>query len=200
MKISDQNSRLPASKKNGKVNPSCSKCNKIPSKDNCLQCILNLHCLLSNDYYEDENLSISEQITKLKQDLDNLKHIPTLFIQILETYSDKKIKLERKLLELSTKKEIIGNDSSNIEGKKPTVRKRIPTIGKKSDVGQKVGKFFFNPVHKDGLHLPKIYEAAIIELFCEWFESIDGTEFSSRYLFDNINTGANKNLDDEIQA
>jgi hypothetical protein len=198
MKISDQNSRQNGSNKNGKVNPRCDKCNKIPSKDNCLKCILNLHCLFNNDFYEDESLSVQEQIIKIKQDLDNLSPVPSLFIQIVEAYSDKKIKLEKKLLELSSKVEIKVDDSPNIEEKEPKiVRKKIPIIGKKGDVGQKIGFFFFNPKNKDGLHLPKIHVAAVVESFCESYKPIDGTEYSSRYLLDNINTGANKDLEEE---
>jgi hypothetical protein len=78
-----------------------------------------------------------------------------------------------------------------------TVRKKIPIIGKKSEIGRKIGKFFFNPENKDGLHLPKIHETTIIELFCDNCESIDNTEFSVRYLQDNVTAGANEDLEEE---
>lgn len=195
MMISDQTPRLPSAKKTGKINPRCSNCKKIPSANSCLQCFLNLHSLLNNGYYEDENLSVKEQITKIKIDLDNLKPILSIFIQIIEAYSDKKGLLEKKLLELLTKEEIMEFDSSNTEEKKPiNTRKKIPISGKKSDVAQKIGKFFFNPDFKDGLHLPKIHEAAIIEIFRVFCESINGGEYGSSYFFDNVNYGAIKDL------
>lgn len=57
MNNSDQNSRLNDAKKNRKAHSRSSKSDLIPSEENCLECILNLHRQLSNDYYEDENLS-----------------------------------------------------------------------------------------------------------------------------------------------
>jgi len=194
--FSAQTNRLPTSKKNGKMNPDCSNCKNIPSQDNCCQCLLNLTKLLNSDYYEDENLSDREQITRIKLDLDKLKPVLSLFIQIFDAYSDKLILHEKKLIELLTKDELMVSDSSiNVEMKPITTRKRIPIIGKISDVGQKIGKFFFNPDFKDGLHLPKIHEAAIIELFSMFCESVKGTEYGSSYFFDNVITGANKVLD-----
>ena len=197
MNNSDQNSRLNNSKKNRKPHPRFRKRDLIPSEENCLKCILNLHLQLSNDYYEDENLSVTDQIEALKEDLENLKPVPQLFLQIFEAYTDKKIRLERKLLELIAKEKIRVEESTRLEelNQKP-VRKKIQVMGKKSDTAQKVGFFFFNPDNKDGLKLPRIHDDAIIEIFCEEFESIDGTEYSSRYFGDNVVTGANKELDE----
>ena len=196
MMIPDQTPRLPAAIKNCIMNPQCSKCEKIPSQDNCYQCLSNLTKLLNSGYYEDENLSAREQITRIKLDFDKLKPVFSLFIQIYDAYSDKLILHEKKLMELLTKDELMVSDSSiNVEMKPINTRKKIPIIGKISDVGQKIGKFFFNPDFKDGLHLPKIHEAAIIELFSMFCESVKGTEYGSSYFFDNVITGANKVLD-----
>ena len=198
MKTPIQNNRLSAPKKVSKVNQRCGKCKKMPSEQNCSKCIANMIDKFSNDSYEDENLTTNEKITKWKDDLANLKRIPTLIFQVFETILEKKLQIENE----KQKKPIPGekkSDSSSPfeENKSIIVKKKIPINGKKGDVGQKIGLFFFNPGNKDGLRLPKIHVAEVIETFCESYESIDGTEYSSRYLLDNVNTGANKDLEEE---
>jgi hypothetical protein len=198
MIISDQIPGLPASENIDTMNLQCSNCKKIPSATSCLHCFLNLLSLFNSGYFEDENLNVKEQIANIKLDLGNLKPILSIFIQIIEAYSDKIGQLEKKLLELLTNEEIVEDDSSNTEEKNPNnTRKKIPIPGKTSDVAQKIGKFFFNPGFKDGLKLERIHEAAIIELFSMFCESIKGGEYGSSYFIDNVNTGAIKDLNKE---
>jgi len=200
MRTPIQNNRLSVPKKASKVNQRCANCKKMPSEQNCSKCIANMIDKFSKDSYEDEDLTTDEKITKWKKDLDNLKLIPTLIFQVYETILEKKLQIENEKRKNIVSGEVKNDSSSPIEENKSIiVKKRIPIIGKKSVVGYKIGKFFFNPENKDGFHLPKIHETAIIELFCESFESIDGTEYSSRYLLDNVITGANKDLDEENQ-
>jgi hypothetical protein len=198
MKTPNQNSSQKASKKSVKLKTRCNKCKKMPSEQNCSKCISNMFEKYSKDSLEDENLSSDEKVTKFQKDLDNLVLIPALIFQVYQTILEKKIQIENEKQKLAIAEKIKSDDSLLLAEKmQKTVRKKIPIIGKKSEIGRKIGKFFFNPENKDGLHLPKIHETTIIELFCDNCESIDNTEFSVRYLQDNVTAGANEDLEEE---
>jgi len=198
MMSANQNSRQNASKNPIKVKTRCNKCKKMPSEQNCSKCITNMLEKYSKDSLEDENLSSDEKVTKFQKDLDNLVLIPTLIFQVYQTILEKKIQIENEKQKLAKAEKIKLDDSPMSAERMPiTVRKKILITGKKSDVGQKIGLFFFNPENKDGLHLPKIHVAAVIETFCESYKPIDGSEYSSRYLLDNVNIGANRDLEEE---
>ena len=200
MKTPNQNASQKASKNSVKVKTRCDKCKKMPSEQNCSKCIVNMLEKYSNDSLEDENLSSDEKITKYKNDLDNLILIPTLIFQVYQTILEKKIQIENEKQKLVKVEKITSDDSSLLAEKEPKkIREKILIIGKKSDVGQKIGLFYFNPKNKDGLRLHKIHVAEVIESFCETYKPIDGTEYSSRYLLDNVNAGANKHLEEEDQ-
>ena len=197
----NQNSRLKASKNSVKFETRCDNCEKMPSEQNCSKCIVNMLEKYRNDSLEDENLSSDEKTTKYKNDLDNLILIPTLIFQAFQTILEKKIQIENEKQKLVIAEKIKSDDSPLLEEKIPIiVREKISIIGKKGDIGQKIGLFFFNPKNKDGLHLPKIYVPTVIESFCESYKSIDGTNYSSRYLLDNVIAGANKDLEEEDQG
>jgi hypothetical protein len=187
MKNFNKNTRLPVSKKIGKVIPGSSRYHKMPTEKSWQKCISNLQFLLSNDSCEDENLNIDDQIKKTKQELFNLKPFPALFFQVINIVTEKKRTLENKLIQLNETAEINSEDLNfTINSNSITGMKRIPIDGKSYDFAIKAGIFFFNPNYKNGLHLSKVYLEFITGLLCEIFYHSKGKAFGYRYIYANI--------------
>lgn len=191
--------RIPANKRTRLNRKNCKSCPKTASVETCMLCIMNMLVNNTNYALKNSKLSIAEQLAELDLKLEGYTHIPNLFLHVIDVLKDQKKNLEAELLRQSVHEKLNGKEKSDLNGSIPVKAIiKIPVVGKKKELGKKLGLFYFNPSNKHGLHLPKKYHAEVIELFCTHFESEDGTQFSRRTTLDNLLFGAIQELDEDL--
>lgn len=193
--------RIPVNKRKLNGNQTCEFCDKTPSEVNCINCIMHMLVKYTKALVNNNKLTLTQKIAEMQRLLEGYKQIPVLYLRVIDIIKEQLKRFEIELAEQEVLEKLNEGEQSGLDGNNQDKKIiKIPIAGKKSEVGYKLGLFFFNQDNKDGFNIPKKYQAEFTEIIASYFVSDDDKPFRHRTILDNILIGANEEIDNDRKS